>query len=212
LNVKEETYMTIAEIIKIGTAPNPAMNTTVNEGKRMCAALAPFMNVDGVYINTTVQWPAEAAMIPAEGLDIPAGTPLYLHVQVSGPNRTVTFGVANWWRIVAGAGMHDAVVACLDIANPDWHIAPSGQEDADKHAAMIALVEALPGVMPAEVEKPVPPAPAMPDWDNPRTEGVLGPRIGDLSPDGAMYTSPSGAVWEKKRWLSMFEWTWKRIG
>ena len=216
--------MNLQDIIKLGTAPNPTNNTTIEEGKKMAAALAPFLAVDGVYINTTIPYPAEAAMIAAEELDLPADVRLFLHVQVRGAGRLVTFGVANWWRIVASVGLRDAVPMCLNVANPDWTIEPVIDLDIEDNAdrmqdlaqrtakwqKLMADVAALPG--PAVAVVPDQPVPAMPDWDAPLDKGMLGSRDGDLSPMGTKYTSPAGVEWVKEiSSEDMFKNAWKRV-
>jgi hypothetical protein len=202
--------MKIEDILKIGRAPNPDNNTTIKQGKMATALIAPFLDVIGLSINTTIAWPAEASMIPVAGLDLPEDVPLYLHVQVNGAGRVVDFGVANWLRIVASAGLHDAIVMCLAVATPDWATPPEQGDKIQAHQEYVARVAALPGVTPPAVV-PDQPVAAMPDWDNPREQGVLGSRRGDHSPIGTEYVSPAGVKWAKGQWLSPFETTWKRV-
>ena len=195
--------MTRDEILAIGAAPNPQQNATMPEARAMEAHFRPLVAVRGIVVNTRSNWPVETALVPIEVIAPLADTDelmLLLEVTAAG-GRVVPLSVATWHGTVTRWGPRQATKVFLDAVEPEWRL------DLDLLAKVMELSDTLP-TTPAIVGQPVA---AMPDWDNPRTEGILGSRVGDHSKVGTVYTSPAGVKWEKGQWLSMFETAWKRV-
>lgn len=193
--------MTDQEIIASATPPavNPEQCALVSQGQMMVNLLDPFFEeINGVFINTTSP-STEAKLVNVKDITIPPGTKLYIHVQVEGVGRPVEFGVANWLRIFKNAGYHDAVVMCLDVANPAWM---QDKELADR-------VAMLPGPIP-DLVVPPPVTPAEPDWTKPRENNCFAVRVGDHSVNGTLYEGGPVGTWIKGYWNSITESVWKR--
>jgi hypothetical protein len=193
--------MTPEQILELGSAPNPMQNTTLKKARALFNILAGLIPLRAIVINLTVNWPAEAAMVPTDGLEIPEDAPLYLHIAAAPADRALYFGAANLLRIIETQGQQAMARMALDVAMPGWEM------DAER----LALVAALPGLPPPVTSFVDPPAAAVPDWEHPFAEGHLANRVGDTSPNGTKYTAPSGAIWEKGFWISPFTATWKKV-
>lgn len=194
----------LTEVVELA-APNSDNNTTMKQAEKAAEMLMPFVDVADVVCNPTTIWPMEVENIDIDTLrewGVPEDQPLFMHVQVvTKSGRVIEIGVANWLKVVQNTSMYEAVVMVLNLVDPDWKDSPNGD--------FVAKVEALPRF----ADHVVPDAnktPAMPDWNNPKADGVLGSRIGDFSKEGTEYKSPEGIVWVKGLWLSMTEHTWKR--
>ncbi len=187
--------MNLSELLRDGAAPNPTNNCTLAAARNLSVFLGDLVPVVQIVVNTTTAYPIDAQMVPASEFDIPADAELFFALQIG----YAYIGVANIQAVRRNQGDQQAAEIVLNQVVPGWKDQP---ELAAKVADLLPYVPA-----PEVIGQPVA---AMPDWDNPRTEGVLGVRQGDHSRSGTMYRSPSGVLWTKGEWLSPFETTWKR--
>lgn len=194
--------MTLEELIKVGTAADPNNNATMAEAVALEGLLDGFLpDTTDVVVNTTTNWPANSALIPADLLPITADTRLNFLVRLNFADREIGFGVANLTRHQKNNGTREMVGIVLDVAVPGW------KDDEE----LSQKVGQLPGLPPKPTVIVDPPSAPVPDWEQPFSEGHLATRIGDFSPNGTRYTSPAGVVWEKGFWVSPFTSTWKRV-
>ncbi len=195
--------MTLSQVLILGSAPNPAENSTMLDARAMGAHLGVFATVIGKVINTTEQRPAGSALVPVHSVEpaIPDDAELNYHLLLQAPGREIPFNVSIWHGTVSRWGPRKATTWVLDVLNPAW------RDDG----ALLAKVNELAEVAPTVVAPELPPVPAMPDWDNPLKAGTLGSRTGDHSKIGTEYVSPAGVKWVKGiSEDSMFMNVWRR--